>query len=286
MPLNHINCLYFVNLYFINNKDPFVLIVILIVLLSPFWAKTIRGILRKQKLDRMYETKRTLFDEILRDSGPYYISLGSDGRERFLRRVLAFMECKDFQYIDLDAEERMPLLISAVAVQLTFGLENYLLDYFNIIYILRDNYRYGDYNVPFEGHVSGDGIYLSWNNFLRELSDYTDGQNLGLHEMAHALTYVNFTVEEGRDNSFFRKFKDFSAIVRPVFEKMQAGETNLLDSYAATDYQEFWAVSIENFFERSAAFRAELPDVYFALCKLLNQDPLSTEKLLSVLESN
>ena len=279
MAWNCINCL-----YLINNRDPFVLVMILLVLLSPFWAKTIRGILRKQKLDRMYEDKHPIFDGILANSNPYYASLGSDGRERFLKRVLAFMECKDFQYIDLKPEERMPLLVSGVAVQLTFGLENYLLDYFTTIYILRDNYRYGSYNVPFEGHVSQDGIYLSWNHFLQELSDYTDGQNLGLHEMAHALTYVNFTVEEGRDNSFYLKFKNFSAIARPVFEKMQAGETNLLDPYAATDYQEFWAVSIETFFERSAAFQSQLPDLYLALCKLLNQDPMSTEKLLSVLE--
>jgi Mlc titration factor MtfA (ptsG expression regulator) len=259
---------------------------ILVMLLSPYWAKTIRAILRKKKLDRIYQEKHLIFDGILCNNSPYYLSLGPDGRERFLKRVMAFMECKDFQYVDLEPEEKMPLLVSAVAVQLTFGLENYLLDYFNIIYILRDNYRYGSYNVPFEGHVSQDGIYLSWNNFLRELSDYTDGQNLGLHEMAHALTYVNFTVEEGRDNSFYRKFSDFSIIARPVFEKMQSGETNLLDPYAATGYQEFWAVSIENFFERSAAFQAQLPDLYSALSKLLNQDPLSTEKLLSVLESD
>ena len=48
----------------------------------------------------------------------------------------------------------MPLLISSAAIQLTFGLENYLLDHFTTIYVLKDNYRYGLYNTPFEGHVS------------------------------------------------------------------------------------------------------------------------------------
>lgn len=45
------------------------------------------------------------------------------------------MEYKNFAYIDVQAEESMPLLISAAAIQLTYGLENFRLDYFNNIYI-------------------------------------------------------------------------------------------------------------------------------------------------------
>jgi Mlc titration factor MtfA (ptsG expression regulator) len=60
---------------------------------------------------------------------------------------------------------------------------------------------------------------------------------------------------------------------------MQAGETTLLDPYAATNYQEFWAVCVETFFERSTAFRRHLPELYFSLCSLLNQDPLTPGKV-------
>lgn len=238
------------------------------------WAK-------KKKIGRVYQDRHQEFDNILSRYNPYYKSLNDQGRDRFLRRVLQFMEFKNFEYIDIQAEESMPLLISATAVQLTYGLENFQLDYFHNIYILKDNYRYGLYNVPFEGHVSDDGIYLSWNNFMREFSDYSDGQNVGLHEMAHALTYVNFTVQEGRDNSFHNRFKDFSIIARPMFERMQAGETNLLGNYATTNYQEFWAVSVETFFERSTAFKRQLPELYNSLCILLNQDPLTPDKILT-----
>jgi Mlc titration factor MtfA (ptsG expression regulator) len=233
---------------------------------------------KKGRVERIYEDRHDAFDEVLSRYNPYYKSLHKEGRARFLRRVLTFMEFKKWEYIDLEPEERMPLLISAAAIQLTFGLENFLLDYFQTIYIIKDNYRYGLYNVPFEGHVSEDGIYLSWGNFIREFADYSDGQNVGLHEMAHALTYVNFTVHEGRDAGFHDKFKDFSSVARPIFERMQAGETNLLDAYAATNYQEFWAVAVETFFERPTAFRRQLPELYASLCTLLNQDPLTPEK--------
>jgi hypothetical protein len=239
----------------------------------------------KIKIRRVFKVKQADFDSLLSRYNPYYKSLGDQGRGRFLQRVREFMEVKNFAYIDIQAEESMPLLISAAAIQLTYGLEHFRLDYFSNIYILKDNYRYGQYSMPFEGHVSEDGIYLSWSNFIREFSDYSDGHNVGLHEMAHALTYVNFTVQEGRDSTFHDRFKDFSTIARPVFERMQAGETNLLDAYASTSYQEFWAVCVETFFERSTAFRRQLPELYSSLCTLLNQDPLTPGKILPSPES-
>jgi Mlc titration factor MtfA (ptsG expression regulator) len=254
------------------------------LLLAPIVVFLINRLLMRVQTDkrrRLYEAKHDDFDILLARYNPYYRSLNNAGRQRFLKRVLLFMEAKKFEYIDLEPEESMPLLISSAAVQLTFGLEHFRLDYFRVIHILKDKYRYGLYNMPFEGHVSEDGIYLSWTHFVREFTDYSDGQNVGLHEMAHALTYVNFTVQEGRDNTFHDRFTEFSAVGRPIFERMQAGENTLLDAYAATSYQEFWAVCIETFFERPTPFKRQLPELYFSLCSLLNQDPLTRGKVLN-----
>jgi Mlc titration factor MtfA (ptsG expression regulator) len=237
--------------------------------------------LQKRRENRAYEGKHMEFDNALSRYNPYYKSLSKACKDRFMDRVVRFMEHKHFQYVDLEPEDNMPLLISAAAIQLTFGLEHYLLDYFENIFILKDNYRYGMYNMPFEGHVSEDGIYLSWNNFMKESADYTDGQNLGLHEMAHALTYVNFSVDDGRDWPFHDRFKEFSVIARPIFDQMKAGGATFLSAYAATNYQEFWAVSVESFFERPTSFKIQLPQLYSALCTLLNQDPLIPDKVLT-----
>ncbi len=235
---------------------------------------------RKQKLRRVFLSKSDDYDALLGRYNPYYKSLSKGGKDRFLARLLHFIEVKKFDYIDISPDESMPLLISATAIQLTFGLENYLLDHLGTIHILKDKYRYGLYSTPFEGHVSDEGIYLSWSHFVKEFTDYSDGQNVGLHEMAHALTYVNFTVQEGRDKVFHDYFHEFSTVARPIFERMQGGEITLLDAYAATNYQEFWAVCVETFFERSSTFRRQLPELYFSLCTLLNQDPLTPDKIL------
>jgi Mlc titration factor MtfA (ptsG expression regulator) len=232
------------------------------------------------KLDVQYSEKKDRYDGILTHYNPYYRSLNTQARDRFIKRIILFIESKEFEYVDMDMEEEMPVLVSAAAVQLTFGLKDFLLDYFNKIFILKNQYRYMFATAPYEGNVSPEGIYLSWSDFQREYGDYTDGENVGLHEMAHALVYVNFTVEDGEDESFRKKFYDFSPIGRPIFEKMQAGETNLLDKYAATNFEEFWAVCIETFFEKPVPFREQMPDLYFSLCGLLNQDPTTAGKIL------
>ena len=235
---------------------------------------------RARQVKKMYEDRQAVYDGILQQYIPYYRNLEAHLKDRFLKRTLLFMAEKKFEFVEMEEEEHMSLLISAAAVQLTFGLQHYLMDHFSTIYVLKTDYRYGLYNVPFQGHVNDDGIYLSWNNFLRAYADYTDGDNVGLHEMAHALAYVNFTANNGVDEGFKSRFWKFSRVGRAVFKRLQDGETTLLGSYAATNYHEFWAVCVENFFERPQPFKIQLPELYDAMCNLLNQDMLTPGLLL------
>lgn len=222
------------------------------------------------------------YDTLLSGYNSYYRSLPDVLRKRFVERVVWFISTKKFTCIDLAPDDKMPVLISAASVQISFGLDKYLLDFFDTVYILQHNYNYGFYQKPFEGHVNSDGIYLSWDNFIRGYENYTDGDNVGIHEMAHALAYVNFMAGEndGQDEDFIKRFYNFSAVARPIFNGMQNGATNLLNSYAATNYNEFWAVAVETFFEKSLQMKMDMPDLYTSLCSLLNQDPLLPEKLL------
>src|SRR5215831_17099282 len=254
-----------------------IIILIFAAFLLPMKWKSIRGAFKRKKALQTINEKWLEYDGLLHWYIPYYRKLNPSYKEQF-------MASKQFEFSDMKKEEYMTLLISAAAVQLTFGLKHYLLDYFDTIYVLPNVYHFGLSAKPFEGHINSDGIYLSWNKFLEEFIDPADGQNVGLHEMAHALTYVNFTAEDGQDHDFKRRFRDFAEVGRPVFEKMQAGETAFLGDYASTNYEEFWAVSVENFFERPSLFRAEMPEVYAAMCKLLNQDLLSANLIIEPIE--
>ena len=257
---------------------------------GPFLVNWLRDKFLQQQAfkaaEEALQTNFTQYDEALSLNNGYYRSLPEDLRRRFLERVVRFNSTKTFNCVNLPMEERMPLLIGAAAVQISFGLDKYLLDFFDTIYIMQHNYNYGVFNQPFEGHVNSNGIYLSWDNFLRGYENYTDADNVGIHEMAHALAYVNFMAgaNNGQDDNFIKRFYYFSAVARPIFNDMQNGKTNLLNAYAATNYNEFWAVAVETFFEKSLHMKIDMPDLYAALCNLLNQDPLSAEKLLHIPE--
>ena len=207
-----------------------------------------------QRLYTRHQYKRfvaaeTFYHSVVSRHLKYYNRLNLEEQRKFLFRTYQFQHSKNFHYIEVEQNAEMPILVSAAAVQLTFGLEKFKLSYFDDIFILRDDYHYGFYSRPFMGHVDQTGIYLSWDNFIKGISGLTPNCNVGLHEMGHALAYVNFITRTEEDKHFKKEFHNFSKVARPIFTSMQGGAKNLLGDYAATNYHEFWAVAIEVFFE-------------------------------------
>jgi len=232
------------------------------------------------KYNQKYQWKRfasqeMLYHLVVTRFSRYYNRLSPADKQKFLFRTYVFHKTKRFHYVDVQERPEMPILISAAAAQLTFGLEKFSFNYFRDIYVLKDDYHYGFYSRPFQGHVDHTGIYLSWDNFLKGMAGMTPNCNVGLHEMAHALAYVNFITQTEEDKRFKKEFRNFSRVARPIFQAMQQGKKNILGDYAATNYHEFWAVTAEVFFENPVRFRHELPDLYDAMARTLNQDPLA-----------
>ena len=228
--------------------------------------------IRRQQ--QKFTENETFYHSIVSKYIRYYNRLGLEDQRKFLFRTSLFRKSRRFHYIEVRESAEMPILISAVAIQLTFGLDKYMLNYFNDIYVLKDDYHYGFYSRPFMGHVDQSGIYLSWDNFIKGITGQTPNCNVGLHEMGHALAYVTFITETEEDKHFKKEFKNFSKVARPIFATMQEGRRNLLGEYAAVNYHEFWAVSVETFFENPVCFKHDLPELYQAMRNLLRQDPL------------
>src|SRR5689334_9841806 len=63
------------------------------------------------------------YDTIIYPHIPYYRDLVDEEKELFLKRVYIFCSSKHFHFLDLEEQPVMPILISAVAVQITFGLD-------------------------------------------------------------------------------------------------------------------------------------------------------------------
>jgi MtfA peptidase len=249
-----------------------VLVIGILILHKPLSVVFNRLYIKRQQ--RKFVECETFYHSVVSKYIRYYNRLGLEDQRKFLFRTFLFRKARRFHYIEVKESAEMPILISAVAIQLTFGLDKYMLNYFNEIYVLKDDYHYGFYSRPFMGHVDQSGIYLSWDNFIKGISGQTPYCNVGLHEMGHALAYVTFITETEEDKHFKKEFKNFSKVARPIFADMQGGNRNLLGEYAAVNYHEFWAVSVETFFENPVCMRLDLPDLYQAMIDLLRQDPL------------
>ena len=212
----------------------------------------------------------------------YYNKLPDPGKLRFLKRVHYFKSSKLFHYIDIEEKPEMPVLLSAAAVQLTFGLRAYLLPFFKNIYLTADAYQAKDVDVVAVGHVSTKGIYIAWKYFLQGFSNDADGVNTALHEMAHALRHQSRMKEFGMDKDFATDFSKYMQQYGPVLIQTLIQRRSFLRSYAFTDFEEFWAVSVEAFFELPAELKTYLPGIYSTLSEVLNQDPLTDRKIIPV----
>jgi len=210
----------------------------------------------------------------------YFDELPEEGKKRFLERAIHFRGIKHFSYIGMEEKKEIPVLISAAAVQITFGLEKYELPFFKNIYVTPDAYQRTGEKEIFVGHVSPEGIFISWKYFLQGYSDTTDNVNVAIHEMAHALEHENFINETDVDSKFKADFAKFSSVSGPLFASAIVNHRSYLRDYAFTSMQELWAVSVEAFFENPAGLKQSLPQLYGTLCDILNQDPLTRDKIL------
>ena len=222
----------------------------------------------------------TEYSSIISQYIPYFNELQEPVKKRFLERTVHFRSIKEFTYIGMQEKKEIPVLISAAAIQITLGLDKYELPFFKNIYVTPDAYQKTGEQEVFVGHVSPDGIYISWKYFLQGYSDNTDNVNVAIHEMAHALEHENFMDEKGTDRDFKTDFAKFSSVSGPAFARAIVERRSYLRGYAFTNMQEFWAVSVEAFFENPSGLKQNMPELYGTLCDVLNQDPLTVNKIL------
>jgi MtfA peptidase len=110
--------------------------------------------------------------------------------------------------------------------------------------------------------VTVDALDTDW-------AEPDNGHNVVLHEFAHLLEFRNMVVEgsaeeEGADG--------WDTLVEREMRRVRS-RNSMLRSYAATNRMEFFAVAVENFFERPDAMESRHPELFRALRTFFNLDP-------------
>lgn len=128
------------------------------------------------------------------------------------------------------------------------------------------------------GESWGDGrVVLSWDHVRRGAHDWTDGQNVVLHEFAHQLDS-----ESGSNNGApylgsQDSYRSWAAVLSRDFANLRAdavyGQHSVLDHYGATSPAEFFAVATETFFEKPYQMAERHPALFAEFGKYYRVDP-------------
>lgn len=213
----------------------------------------------------------------LKQHNSYYSNLSENGQKKFEYRLQEFMRSKSFVgRQNLEVTDEMRILISAAAIQLSFGLEDFTYSNLHTINIFPGIFHSKLYNASFKGLTTRDGVLaLSWDDFKKGYANETDKLNLGLHEMAHAL-HIDLNDKKRYANHFSTQLQKWKRGALNDFYRLKAGKVPFLRSYGSSNLYEFFAVCVEHFFELPEEFKVQLPNLFGYTALLLNQDPTNT----------
>ncbi len=210
----------------------------------------------------------------------YYKKLPERYKIEFRRKLEMILTNKTFVGRGgiADVTPEMEVLISATIVMVTFGWKRIRLPHFKKILIYPNTYYSTISKTYHRGEVNPQYglIVVSWSCFLEGLLNVSDGVNLGIHEIAHALKLENQIYYNG-ESEFFepQALKRFQILAFPEMNKVKIGIPSVLRPAAGINEHEFFAVAVETFFEKSAEFKSRLPEMYQVMVQLMRQDPLA-----------
>jgi Mlc titration factor MtfA (ptsG expression regulator) len=218
----------------------------------------------------------------------YFRKLTAQGKTEFVHRTLNFMETHSVAG-ESDYEPGLPakIHVAAAATQLTFGLDDFAFTHFETILLYPGIFRMHEGGPLMKGATTPNGVIrISIRDFNAGYENPSDKLNVGLHEFGHAL-FMEFlkAATEDEDEELKNKIYPYLATSDKMLNAGKHND-NFLRDYAFTNRHEFFAVSVEHFFEASKEFKEKLPELYELLKNLLKQDPAGEMVDYGILRQN
>lgn len=234
---------------------------------------------RARRRDIVSEPFPESWRSFLRKRYSLYSRLPAEIRTRFETDVAFFTAEKRITGIGTEASEELKLLVAASAVTLSAGWPDYEWDQLAEVLLYPGNfdreYQFGRDEFAGMAHPWGT-LILSVPSLLKSFEIPNDGYHVGLHEFAHLLDKegVHFDgIPPGLDS---KRTERWLIIRQKEMELLRQGQS-ILDPYGAENAAEFFAVSVEGFFERSTELDRHHPELYQMLSWYFALDPASWE---------
>jgi Mlc titration factor MtfA (ptsG expression regulator) len=230
--------------------------------------------------------------KIIKSKVAFFVRLSAADQAELLDHIQVFLAEKGFEgCAGLEINDEIRVTIAAQACLLLLHRRT---DYFPLLLTilvypstyLVDEQRHVEGPVWEEGKMSRLGetgrtmgsMVLAWDAVKSGAADPSDGKNVVLHEFAHQLDYENFAADGAPALTTREQQMSWREVMRTEFASLRAaddtGIPTLLDTYGATNPAEFFAVSVEAFFERPSALRSRHSKFYAELQRYFNQSPI------------
>jgi Mlc titration factor MtfA (ptsG expression regulator) len=215
--------------------------------------------------------------QLIEKYDPWFQTMTTGYQRKFRHRYNNFLRTTKFIFKDQTSPEEQAMvkkIIALAAARLAFKLSGKAFDQYDRIII---------YNLPYfstinrqyhKGEVNpGMGFIIFSIDAILEGFEKREGVNLVYHELAHALWLEHklFSYDVFKD----RDLDEFETLAKKEMTQSSGNAEHFMRNYGYTNLPEFFAVSVENFFERPQAYKEALPDLYASLAKLFKQDFLT-----------
>ncbi|HLZ15454.1 MAG TPA: zinc-dependent peptidase [Cyclobacteriaceae bacterium] len=218
-----------------------------------------------------------LIHRVLRSNNPYFIHLRTDQQNQFLRKVRDNYLYFQFVPIGTKLKKRQKIIIAAAAAKLILFLPDEALSYFTKILVYPDYYRSRITGRMHKGEVNPglQVIVFSKKGIVGGNKIHDDGINLLHHEFAHALWLEHKLVGHSYDVLDAHLVNQFEEYAAKEINAIQNIEGHFFRKYAFENQAEFFAVAVENLFERPGLFQMQQPLLFDILVALFKQNPLA-----------
>jgi MtfA peptidase len=230
--------------------------------------------------------------EIIKRNVRFFSRLSAGDQAELLGHVQVFLAEKRFE--GCDGLETTDEILVTIAAQACLLLLHRKTDYFPRLltilvypskYVAEETRQIQEFvwqegksvRLGETGRQLGDMV-LAWDMVKSGAADPSDGKNVVMHEFAHQLDFENYATDGAPALETREQQLTWREVMTTEFASLRAadetGIPTLLDTYGATDPAEFFAVSVEAFFERPCALRARHPRLYAELKRYFQQDPV------------
>ena len=211
--------------------------------------------------------------KIIEKNFSFYRRLSVNDKRKFEYRVIKFIKAHNFvgrNGIIITPVKK--IVISSIAVMLTFKMSRYLYNQFENIIIYPKDYlsQHTKHKHKGETNPKAKAIVFSWKGIVEGIEIEDDNLNLGIHEFTHAL-YFSFVTSNSIEASDF--LKNFENILVFLANKQMCDKlikANYFRNYAYENKYEFLSVITENYFETPDEFYTKLPELFLKVNKLYN----------------